>query len=81
MATCPKCLGALTDGHRCPRGAVSRITDALSTVGVGGLIGVVLCFAVDDRPASALVVAAAALGAVLASALRNAIGGRAPRTR
>ena len=75
MATCPKCFGALTENHRCPRGALSRITDALSTVGIGGVLGAIFCFAIDDRPTGALVVAAAALGAVLATAVRQAVGG------
>jgi hypothetical protein len=76
MATCPKCMGALTDNHRCPHGRLHRVTDALSTVGVGGLIGVVLSYLMEDRPVPALVLAAAALGAVLATAVRQAIGGR-----
>lgn len=76
MATCPRCFGALTDNHKCPKGIFSRITEAISTVGVGAIIGVVLCFVIEERPAGALVLAAAALGAVLASALRQAVGGR-----
>ena len=75
MATCPKCMGALTENHRCPRGIFSRLTDAVSTVGVGGLIGAVVTYAMIERPALALVLAAAALGGVLASALRQAVGG------
>jgi hypothetical protein len=75
MATCPKCMGALTENHRCPRGVFSRLTDAASTVGVGGLIGAVVTYAMIERPATALVLAAAALGGVLASALRQAVGG------
>jgi hypothetical protein len=75
MATCPKCMGALTENHRCPRGVFSRVTDAFSTVGVGGLIGAVVTYAMIERPATALVLAAAALGGVLASALRQAVGG------
>jgi hypothetical protein len=43
---------------------------------VGGLIGALLVFALEERPPDALVVAAAALGAVLASAVRQAVGGR-----
>jgi len=69
-------MGALTEDHRCPRGALSRITDALSTVLVGAVIGAVFCFLIEERPVPALVVAAAALGAVLASAVRQAVGGR-----
>jgi hypothetical protein len=69
-------MGPLTDDHRCPRGVWSRFTHAISTIGVGGLIGVVACFAIVDRPVSALLLAAAALGAVLAFAVRQAVGGR-----
>ena len=76
MATCPRCMGALTENHRCPRGRFSRVTDALTTVIIGSVIGGVLVFAVEERPAGALVVAAAALGAVLANAVRQAIGPR-----
>jgi hypothetical protein len=76
MATCPRCLGALTDDHKCPRGTLRRVTDAISTVGGGALVGAVLCFVIEERPAAALVLAAAALGGVLASAVRQAVGGR-----
>lgn len=74
MATCPKCMGALTEHHRCPKGTLSRVTDAVSTVLVGSGLGAMFCFAIEDRPAGALVLAAAALGAVLASAVRQAVG-------
>ena len=74
MATCPRCMGALTENHRCPRGRFSRVTDALSTVAVGSVIGGLVVFAIEDRPAGALVLASAALGAVLANAVRQAIG-------
>ena len=76
MATCPRCFGALTDNHKCPKGMFSRVSDAISTVGIGGGLGAVLCFAIEERPVGALVVAAAALGAVLAFAVRQAVGGR-----
>ena len=69
-------MGALTEHHRCPRGPLHRLTDALSTVGVGALIGIVLLYAFDERPVPALVMAAAALGAVLTSAVRQAVTGR-----
>jgi hypothetical protein len=48
----------------------------MSTVGIGGVIGAVACFAIEDRPVGALVVASAALGAVLAFAVRQAVSGR-----
>jgi len=75
MATCPKCFGPLTENHRCPTiGRLSRVTDALFTVAVGGVIGIVLSYMIEERPVPALVVASAALGAVLASAVRQAVG-------
>ena len=67
-------MGALTENHRCPRGRFSRVTDALSTVAVGSVLGGLVVFAIEDRPAGALVLASAALGAVLANAVRQAIG-------
>jgi F0F1-type ATP synthase assembly protein I len=76
MATCPKCFGALTENHKCPKGPLSRVTDALSTVAIGAGIGIVLLYVIDERPVPALILAAAALGAVLANAVRQAVGGR-----
>ncbi len=69
-------MGALTENHRCPRGRLHRLTDALSTVGLGALIGTVVLYMFDERPVPALVMAAAALGAVLTSAVRQAVTGR-----
>jgi hypothetical protein len=74
MATCPSCLGPLTENHRCPHGLLRRITYALSIVGAGGIAGGLMTWVIWDRPVPALVLAAAALGAVLASALRDAVG-------
>jgi hypothetical protein len=66
----------LTENHRCPRSAVgNRLKQALWAVGIGGTAGVLLTFALIDRPASALVLAFAALGAVLGSAVRQAVSG------
>ena len=31
MATCPKCLGALNEHHKCPRGIFHRVSDALTS--------------------------------------------------
>jgi hypothetical protein len=52
------------------------VADALSTLAVGALIGVALCYGIEEHPVPALVLAAAALGSVLASALRQAVSGR-----
>ena len=77
MATCPRCFGALTEHHRCPRRSIfSAVVDALSTVAVGGFLGGLLAILVNDQAPTALVLAAAALGAVLASAVRQAVGRR-----
>jgi small-conductance mechanosensitive channel len=76
MATCPRCLGPLTDDHRCTRHAYKRVVDGISTVAAGAVTGTVVCFAIADRPVTAVVLAAAALGAVLAFAFRQAVGGR-----
>ena len=75
MATCPRCFGALTEHHRCPRRSILKaVADALSTVGIGGLLGGILALIINEQAPIALVLAAAALGAVLASAVRQAVG-------
>ena len=73
MATCPRCFGPLTEDHRCPRGRFSRVGDAVMTVLAGALAGGALpVFFIDDAPL-ALMLAAAALGGVLANAVRQAM--------
>ena len=69
-------MGALTENHRCPGGPFSRISKSLSTIAFGSLLGAVLCYVIDERPPTALVLSAAALGGVLASAVRQAVTGR-----
>jgi hypothetical protein len=77
MATCPRCFGALTEHHKCPRrGIISAIGDAVLTVGAGALFGGVAAIVINDQAPTALVLAAAALGAVLASAVRQSVGRR-----
>ena len=77
MATCPRCFEALTEHHKCPRRSIiGAIAEALSTVGVGGLAGGILALIVNEQAPLALVLASAALGAVLASAVRQAVGRR-----
>ena len=74
MATCPKCMGFLDEGHKCPGGVWSRLSKAILTVAIGAVIGICAVYAVEERPLSALVLAGAALGAVLAMAIRQALG-------
>ena len=66
----PRTIGVLAD-------LCSRLTDALSTFAIGALIGIGRAVCVfDEHPVPALVLAAAALGAVLTSAVRQAVTGR-----
>ena len=76
MATCPKCMGFLDEGHRCPGGLWSRVSKALLTVVMGAAIGIVVVYLIEERPVPALWMAGAALGAVLAMSIRQAIGVR-----
>jgi hypothetical protein len=69
-------MGFLDEGHRCPGGVWTRISKAMLTVGAGAFVGVLVIYAIEDRPLAGLVLAGAALGAVLAMAIRQAIGGR-----
>jgi hypothetical protein len=74
MATCPRCLGALTEDHRCPRRSIlSGIVDSLSAVGIGALMGGIAALLINEQAPTGFVIAAAALGAVLASAVRQAV--------
>jgi hypothetical protein len=75
MATCPRCFGPLTEDHKCPQGPLRRVADAFVTFAIGGFAGWFVVLLLEERPAGALIVAAAALGAVLATAVRQALGG------
>jgi hypothetical protein len=50
------------------------VTHAVWIVGAGGVTGALFAWIISDRPPPGLVLAAAALGAVLASAVRDAVG-------
>ena len=76
MATCPRCMGALTENHQCPKGRFSRVGDALLTLGAGGVVGAFLCYSIEGQPPGSLVLSSAALGAVLAYAMRQALSPR-----
>ena len=69
-------MGFLDEGHRCPGGLWSRVSKAILTVITGAAIGTVLVYAIEERPVPALWLAGAALGAVLAMSIRQAIGVR-----
>jgi hypothetical protein len=69
-------MGYLEEGHKCPRGFWSRLSDSLVTFTIGAAVGTALCYAIEEHPVAPLVLAAAALGAVLASAVRQATSPR-----
>jgi hypothetical protein len=50
------------------------VTQAVWIVGAGGIAGALCTWAIWDRPAPALVLALAALGAVLSTAVKDAVG-------
>jgi hypothetical protein len=66
-------MGALTEHHRCPKGRFSRMGPVALTLGAGSAIGAVLCYAIEGQPPGSLVLSSAALGAVLAYAMRQAM--------
>ena len=67
-------MGALTEHHRCPRRIrFSRITRVVGSVAIGAVVGGLFVFAIDDQPEGPLILTAAALGAVLTSAVRQSI--------
>ncbi len=76
MATCPKCMGFLDEGHRCPGGLWTRISKAILTVAIGAAAGILVVYIIEERAVPALWLAGAALGAVLAMSIRNAVGVR-----
>jgi hypothetical protein len=72
-------MGFLTENHKCPGGVWARVSKAVLTVLIGSALGTMAVYLVDERPGGpvvALVLAGAALGAVLAVAIRQAVGGR-----
>jgi hypothetical protein len=69
-------MGFLTEGHKCPGGIWSRLSKAILTLVIGAIIGIVLVYVIEERPVPALWLAGAALGAVLAMSIRQAIGAR-----
>jgi hypothetical protein len=73
MATCPRCKGPLTDDHRCPRGRVRPAAERSLVLLAGGVLGVLACYGLIDRPHGAVVLAAGALGALLLNAFIQAV--------
>lgn len=66
-------MGPLTDDHRCPRGRSRGLVARVVTPVAGAVVGMALCYGLVDRPHSAVVLASAALGALLATSLKQAV--------
>lgn len=49
MATCPRCKGPLTDGHRCPKRRSLMALELTASALAGGLAGWLLLAAFDPR--------------------------------
>ena len=74
MATCPRCKGHLTDGHRCPRRyslvAIEIVASALG----GGIAALLLLAAFDPRgQATDMDAAAFGIGALGAVGINRAL--------
>lgn len=66
MATCPRCLGALSEGHKCKPIWVKRMIRQAVAILIGGLLGAFVQILLDPAhlPAMGLVI-----GGLLAFAL------------
>jgi hypothetical protein len=49
MATCPRCRGHLTEGHRCPRRRGLVTLEIIGSAVAGALIGWIILAAFDPR--------------------------------
>jgi hypothetical protein len=52
MATCPHCLGALTDDHRCPRKRHVRVRLTVLGALAGAIVGFIAMAALDPAQRS-----------------------------
>ena len=76
MATCPRCKGHLTDGHRCPRRRGYVIAEIVASALAGALGGLLLLAAFDPRSqATDLDTIAMALGAFVAVGINRMLRG------
>jgi hypothetical protein len=65
-------MGPLTANHRCPRRRFRQLRAAVWPA-LGATLGGLVPFLTNESPTTLLVLAAAALGGVLAQAMREAV--------
>jgi hypothetical protein len=65
MATCPRCKGHLTEGHRCPHRRAYVIAEVLASGIVGGLIGWFILAVFDPHGMATDLDATAVIGGIV----------------
>ena len=73
MATCPRCKGHLTDGHRCPRRRGYVVVEIIASAIAGGVIGLFLLAAFDPRGQATDMDATAIIGGAVVAVVINRI--------
>ena len=74
MATCPRCKGHLTDGHRCPRRPIFVFAEVLACAVVGAVLSFALLAAFDPHnQAGDLDVVAITVGAIVAVGINRVL--------
>jgi hypothetical protein len=78
MATCPHCLGPLTDDHRCPRKRHVRIAQQLAWIVGGAVVGFITMALLDpDQRSTHLDIWVIGGGALAGALIHQAIAGPA----
>jgi hypothetical protein len=74
MATCRRCKGHLTDGHRCPKRPIFVVAEMIAWAIAGGLLSFALLAAFDPHnQAGDLDVVAIAVGAIAAVGINRVL--------
>jgi hypothetical protein len=71
MATCPRCKGHLTDGHRCPKRRGFVAAEIIASGLAGGLAGWFLLAVFDPRSQTNMDLVAIVAGLVVAVAINR----------
>ena len=74
MATCPRCKGHLTDGHRCPRRPIFVFAEIVACALVGAVLSFALLAAFDPHnQAGDLDTVAITVGAIVAVGINRVL--------